>query len=88
MKQLQHTGREGNLKNGRQIFRKNFAPLRGVAVRAKESGLPVVPVDFTEGLLAVGTGLAKNKKLDEGTELNQRSTHARKGHSTQACCVF
>ena len=69
--------RKETLKNGRQIFRWNFAPLRGVAVRAKESGLPVVPVDFTEGRLAVGTGLAKNKKLDEGTELNQGATHAR-----------
>ena len=46
------------LKNGGQIFRRNFAPLRGVAVRAKKSGLAVMPVDFMEGLLAIGTGLA------------------------------
>jgi hypothetical protein len=46
------------LKNGGQILRRNFAPLRGVAVRAKKSGLAVMPVDFMEGLLAIGTGLA------------------------------
>jgi hypothetical protein len=46
------------LKNSGPIFRRNLAPLRGVAVRAEESGLPVVPVDFTEGLLAIGTELA------------------------------
>jgi hypothetical protein len=46
------------LKNGGQIFRRNFAPLRGVAVRAKKIGLAVMPVDFMEGLLAIGTGLA------------------------------
>lgn len=80
--------RKETLKNGRQIFRWNFAPPRGVAVRAKESGLPVVPVDFTEGRLAVGTGLAKNKKLDEGTELNKGRLTPEKGHSTQARCVF
>jgi len=44
------------LKNGGQIFRRNFAPLRSVAVRAKKSGLPDMPVDFMEGLLAIGTG--------------------------------
>lgn len=67
--------RKETLKNGRQILR-------------KESGLPVVPVDFTEGRLAVGTGLAKNKKLDEGTELNKGRLTPEKGHSTQARCVF
>jgi hypothetical protein len=29
------------LKNGGQIFRRNFAPLRGVAVRTKKTGLPL-----------------------------------------------
>ena len=46
------------LKNVGPIFRRNFAPLSSVAVRPAQRGLPVEPVDFTEGLLAIGTGLA------------------------------
>src|SRR5271165_1934638 len=46
------------LENGRQVFRRNFAPLRGVAVGPEERRLMVMPVDLVEWLLAISAGLA------------------------------
>jgi len=53
------------LENGRQVFRRNFAPLRSVAVGPQERRLTVMPVDFMERLLAISAGLALIPIIDQ-----------------------
>lgn len=50
--------RKKALESRWQIFRRNFAPLRRVAVWPQERRLSVMPVDFMERLLAIGAELA------------------------------
>jgi hypothetical protein len=48
-----------------KIFYRNFVPLDSFALRVKEGGRMIVPVDFTKGLVTENAGFSSVPMIDD-----------------------